>query len=65
VIEPNDAAGLAEGIRTLLEQPDLAGRLGLAARETVLQRYGEAAVADAYERLLRSVTQVGQAEACT
>jgi glycosyltransferase involved in cell wall biosynthesis len=65
VVEPNDAAGLAAGISTLLERPDLAARLGLAARETVLQRYSEAAVADAYQRLLREVTRAPLAEACS
>jgi glycosyltransferase involved in cell wall biosynthesis len=51
-IEPADGDGMAEGLRAVLADPDLAARLGAAARETVLARFGEDAVAHAYEQLL-------------
>jgi glycosyltransferase involved in cell wall biosynthesis len=56
VVAAGDPAGLAAAIRSLLDSPLHAARLGRAARETVLERFGEAAVAAAYERLLREVT---------
>jgi len=39
LVEPDDAAGFAESIRTILSDSDRAARLGCAARETVLARY--------------------------
>jgi glycosyltransferase involved in cell wall biosynthesis len=51
-IEPGDAAALTAGLRALLTDAALAARLGAAARETVLARFGEDAVAHAYEQLL-------------
>lgn len=51
-MEPGDAAGLIAGLRAVLTDTALATRLGAAARATVLARFGEEAVASAYERLL-------------
>jgi len=56
VVAPGDLAALAAALRSMLEAPEQAARLGRAARETVLGRFGEDAVAAAYERLLREVT---------
>jgi len=56
VVASGDRAGLATAIRSLLDSPLHAARLGRAARETVLERFGEAAVAAAYERLLCEVS---------
>ena len=53
-IEPGDGDGLAEGLRAVLADPDRAARLGAAARETVLARFGEDAVAQAYVQLLEA-----------
>ncbi len=39
LVEPDDTDGLAEAIRTLLSDSDRAARLGIAARETVVDRY--------------------------
>jgi len=63
VVVPDDASGLAEGIRSLLGDGDRAAHLGHAARATVLDRFGEEAVAIAYERLLTSVLQSSPAGA--
>jgi glycosyltransferase involved in cell wall biosynthesis len=55
VIAPGDGAALAAAVRALLDAPDHAAQLGRTARETVLERFGEAALAAAYERLLQQV----------
>jgi glycosyltransferase involved in cell wall biosynthesis len=51
-----DDAGLAEKIMTLLDHPDLAQRLGLAARAYCLERFNQKQFADSvtavYERVL-------------
>lgn len=54
-IELGDVAELTAGLRALLTDTALAARLGARARETVLARFGEAAVARAYEQLLDAV----------
>ena len=56
VVASGDGAALAAALRTMLDAPEQAARLGRAAREMVLARFGESAVAAAYERLLRQVT---------
>ena len=55
VIAPGDGAALAAAVRALLDAPDHAAQLGRTARDTVLERFGEAALAAAYERLLQQV----------
>jgi hypothetical protein len=57
-IEPGDAAGLTAGLRALLTDAALAARLGATARETVLARFGEDAVAHAYEQLLSRIARL-------
>jgi glycosyltransferase involved in cell wall biosynthesis len=57
VIAPGDAEGLARSLRGLLSDPALAARLGAAARERVLARFGQESVAAAYEALLAGLLQ--------
>jgi colanic acid biosynthesis glycosyl transferase WcaI len=52
---PGDPAGLAEGIRTLLDDPGLSSRLGCAARERARERWSQDAIIDAVEaRMIRT-----------
>jgi glycosyltransferase involved in cell wall biosynthesis len=51
VIEPGDAAALADALRTLLGNAGLRQSIGHAARQTAVQRFGVDAIADAYVRL--------------
>ena len=56
LVPPGDAAALAEGLTTLLSNPEAAARMGQAARQTVEARYTIEHVAeqwlDAYQQLL-------------
>ena len=63
VVAPDDASGLAEGIRSLLGDQDRAAGLGRGARATVRDRFGAEAVATAYEQLLTSVLRSSRAGA--
>jgi glycosyltransferase involved in cell wall biosynthesis len=57
LVPPGDASAFAEALRGLLAQPDVARQLGLAARQTVLERFTEerfiAAMEDFYTKMLR------------
>ena len=61
-MEPGDATGLIAGLRALLTDSALAARLGATARETVLARFGEEAVTQAYEQLLDAVLRGSRQE---
>ena len=50
VVEPADAEALAGAIRRLLEEPELARRLGTAARQRVLERFTWRQAAERTER---------------
>ena len=56
LVPPGDAAAFADGLTTILSQPDAAARMGAAARRTVESRYTIEHVAeqwlDAYQQLL-------------
>ena len=39
MVEPDDTVAFADAIRSLLSDPEMAARLGAAARETVIERY--------------------------
>ena len=58
LVPPGDAAALAEGLTTLLSNPEAAARMGQAARQTVEARYTIEHVAeqwlDAYHHVLAS-----------
>ncbi len=56
---PGDAAGLARCLRRLLEDPDLASRLGLAAREAVTTRFSDRRMARDWEEVFVRVTGLG------
>ena len=57
LIEPDDEAGLARALADVLNDPDAAGRLGRAARTTIVNRYDIHQTAErwlhAYEDSLR------------
>ncbi|MGH2405822.1 MAG: glycosyltransferase, partial [bacterium] len=55
LVEPGDANGLAEGILSLLSDPDRRRRMGEAARLHVTQRRGVAQMVDAVEDVYRQV----------
>ncbi len=48
LVPPGEAAGFASALDALLRDPELARRLGAAARRTVEERYSMARVADAW-----------------
>jgi glycosyltransferase involved in cell wall biosynthesis len=52
VVEPGDRVAIVAAIERLLEDSELALRLGRVARETVRGRFGADAIAAQYERLL-------------
>ncbi len=52
VVEPGDRDAMVAAIERLLDDGELALRLGRAARETVLARFGGDAIAAQYESLL-------------
>lgn len=55
VVSPRDRNRLRDALRRLLADPALRARLGARARERVVQRFSEAAVATAYERVFRDL----------
>ena len=64
VVLPGDAQGLCQAISSLLQDRPLADQLGRAARELVVARFDEGAVARAYETVIMRVlgtTRVGRA----
>ena len=48
LVPPGDAGALASALAALLRDPGLGARIGVRARETVLQRYGIGPVAEAW-----------------
>lgn len=68
LVEPEDVGGLAGALLSLLRDPALTRRLGVAARETIERSYTTDHVMDLYEALyqrlaLRSRPAVGQVSA--
>lgn len=57
LVDVGDVEGLAHAINDLAVDPELRGRLGERARETVCERYTIAAVVDAIEPVYRSITR--------
>jgi glycosyltransferase involved in cell wall biosynthesis len=55
LVAPGDADALATGIRTLLDHPDLARRLGAAAASRVESDFSEAGMAGSYRMLWRQL----------
>ena len=55
VVPPKDAFALAGAIDRLMQDPDLARRLGHAARDRALERYSRAAMLDRMESVFRDV----------
>jgi glycosyltransferase involved in cell wall biosynthesis len=51
VVPPKDAAALAAAIERLLGDPELASRLGMAARTEAVQRFSKASMLDRMERV--------------
>lgn len=57
VSEPGDAAGLAQAIGVLLDDPDMADRFGAAARRRAAERWSEAAIIDRLAGQLRELAR--------
>lgn len=51
VVPPRDAAALAVAIERLLGDPELATRLGMAAREAAVQRFSKTSMLDRMEQV--------------
>ncbi|MCB2194095.1 MAG: glycosyltransferase, partial [Deltaproteobacteria bacterium] len=51
LVEPGEASALAAGVARVLDDPELAARLGQGGRELVLQRYSMEAMLDATEEI--------------
>ena len=66
LVPPKDTAALAEGLMLLLSRPDLAQRLGAAARKSVQQNYhssaGARSLENIFERLFEARYQSSRAE---
>jgi glycosyltransferase involved in cell wall biosynthesis len=60
VIEAGDRAAMIAAIERLLDDGELASRLGRAACETVRGRFGGDAIAEQYERLLTDLVAAGR-----
>jgi len=56
LIEPEDARGLAEAIVSLLDQPEIAVRMGQAARRRVQELFSWEQCVSAYDALWRRLT---------
>lgn len=59
IVAARDRVAMIAGIERLLDDAGLATRLGQAARETVLARYGGDAIATQYEKLLHELVASG------
>jgi glycosyltransferase involved in cell wall biosynthesis len=57
VVEPEDSAALAYALARLLEDPQLAARMGDAARSRAVNQYAVDRYADDYERLYEQLTR--------
>ncbi|MBE0622755.1 MAG: glycosyltransferase family 4 protein [Burkholderiales bacterium] len=55
IVPPKDASALAAAIARLMQEPDLAARLGHAARDRALQRFSRDAMLDRMESVFRNV----------
>ena len=55
LVPPEDAAALATGLAKLLQDADLAARLGAAGREYVVERHASSAMLDEMEKVFRAV----------
>jgi glycosyltransferase involved in cell wall biosynthesis len=55
LVPPGDATAIAERIRDVIENPDLARRLGQEAHRDVLMRFSMPRMIDAYHRLFLSL----------
>jgi glycosyltransferase involved in cell wall biosynthesis len=54
---PQDAADLARKLRTLLDNPQLAARLGAKARETAVAQFAEPLIMGRFAELFEQVGQ--------
>ena len=63
LVEPDDAEGFAESIRTILSDSDRAVRLGCAARETVLERYSIQRTAPSWLSAYRELASASRSDA--
>ncbi len=61
IVPPRDAVALAAAIGRLLDQPQLAARLGQAARQLAEERCGEALMLDRMEAIFRRFGRPGAA----
>ena len=59
IVPPRDSVALAAAIKALLDDPDLASRLGKAARELAEVRCGEALMLDRMEAIFRRFGRPG------
>jgi glycosyltransferase involved in cell wall biosynthesis len=57
LFQPEDAVGLMQQLRRLIDEPELGQRLGSAARERVIAHFGVAAMVDRYAALYREVAR--------
>jgi glycosyltransferase involved in cell wall biosynthesis len=57
LLSPGDVNAFAERIRELIEDPELAHRLGEQAHHDVLEHFGMSRMIQAYDRLFRSLVQ--------
>ena len=58
LVPPGDAGALAEALRRLLDRPEWAGQLGLAASRSVDSRYGSASMVHAIESIFAEALSV-------
>ncbi len=61
VVNPESASELAEAIRTLRNNPEMAIQMGQNARRWVVDYYSKEAVITTYDQVMRSVTRGGDA----
>ncbi len=61
LVEPDDAAGLADALARLLADPELRARLGAAGPARVAERFAVERMVDAYEALYREVLEGARA----
>jgi glycosyltransferase involved in cell wall biosynthesis len=58
LVPPGDADALAEALRRLLDRPEWAKQLGVAASHSVDSRYGSAAMVHAIESIFAEALSV-------
>jgi glycosyltransferase involved in cell wall biosynthesis len=59
-VEPGDVEGAESALRSWMDDPDLASRLGANARRCLEERFTRERAVDAYRDLLRSVIDRGR-----